>query len=100
MVFPSVKQRRLGAARLHVTLAQGGGENVTVTERVLPLRGEGDRRQRRYSQRLDLAPLGLAAGDDVIVRMSVLDTRSPAPNEARILPQPAPGDHRHRGVGR
>ena len=73
----------LGAARLHVTLAQGGGENVTVTERVLQMRGEGDRRQRRYSHRLDLAPLGLAAGDDVIVRMSVLDTRSPAPNEAR-----------------
>jgi hypothetical protein len=73
----------LGAARLHVTLAQGGGENVTVTERVLQLRGEGDRRQRRYSHRLELAPLALAAGDDVIVRMSVLDTRSPAPNEAR-----------------
>ncbi len=73
----------LGAARLHVTLAQGGGENVAVTERVLLMRGEGDRRQRRYSHRLDLAPLGLAAGDDVIVRMSVLDTRSPAPNEAR-----------------
>ena len=73
----------LGPARLHVTFAQGGGENVTVTERSLPVRGEGDLRLRRYTHRLDLASLGLAAGDDVIVRLGVDDNRRPVPNSAR-----------------
>jgi hypothetical protein len=73
----------LGPSRLQVTLAQGGGENVTVTERSFPLRGQGDARQRRYSHRLDLAELGLAAGDDVIVRLGIDDNRKPTPNSAR-----------------
>ncbi|HSJ95775.1 MAG TPA: hypothetical protein VLC53_01800 [Myxococcota bacterium] len=73
----------LGPARLQVTLAQGGGENVTVTERSLPVRGKGDARQQRYSHRLDLAELGLAAGDDVIVRLRLDDNRRPTPNSAR-----------------
>jgi hypothetical protein len=73
----------LGAARLHVTHAQGGGENVTVTDRVLQIRGDGDHRQQRYTHRLDLGALGLAAGDDLIVRLSVDDNRSPTPNSSR-----------------
>jgi len=73
----------LGPARLQVTLAQGGGENVTVTEREFPLRGQGDARQRRYSHRLDLAQLALAAGDDVIVRLGIEDNRKPTSNSAR-----------------
>jgi hypothetical protein len=73
----------LGPARLQVTLAQGGGENVTVTERSFALRGQGDARQQRYSHRLDLAELGLAAGDDVIVRLRLDDNRRPTPNTAR-----------------
>ena len=73
----------LGPARLHVTFAQGGGDNVTVTERSLPVRGEGDLRLRRYTHRLDLASLGLAAGDDVIVHLGVDDNRRPVPNSAR-----------------
>ena len=73
----------LGPARLQVTLAQGGGENVTVTERTIALRGKGDATQQRHSHRLDLAQLGLAAGDDVIVRLIVSDNRRPTPNTAR-----------------
>ena len=73
----------LGRARLHVTFAQGGGDNVTVTERSLPMRGVGDLRLRRYTHRLDLASLGLAAGDDVIVHLGVDDNRRPVPNSAR-----------------
>ena len=73
----------LEAARLHLTLAQGGGENVTVTERVLPIRGDGDRRQRQYTQRLDLESLGFAPGDDLIVRLSVDDNRRPTAQTAR-----------------
>jgi len=75
----------LGPAWLQVTLAQGGGENVTVTERSLPVRGKGDARQQRYSHRLDLAELGLAAGDDVIVRLRLDDNRRPTPNSARSV---------------
>jgi hypothetical protein len=73
----------LGPARLQVTLAQGGGENVTVTERTVALRGQGDARQQRYSHRLDLAQVGLAAGDDLIVRLTLDDNRRPTPNSAR-----------------
>jgi len=81
--FEASDDHGLGPARLEVTLAQGGGENVTVTERTIALRGKGDARQRRYSHRLDLAQLGLAAGDDVIVRLGVQDNRVPTPQSAR-----------------
>ena len=81
--FEASDDHGLGPARLAVTLAQGGGENVTVTERTIALRGKGDARQQRYSHRLDLAQLGLAAGDDVIVRLGVQDNRRPTPQSAR-----------------
>jgi hypothetical protein len=50
---------------------------------VLQIRGDGDHHQQRYAHRLDLTALGLAAGDDLIVRLSVDDNRSPTPNSAR-----------------
>lgn len=81
--FEASDDHGLGPARLQVTLAQGGGENVTVTARTIALRGKGDARQQRYSHRLDLAQLGLAAGDDVIVRLGVHDNRTPTPQSAR-----------------
>jgi hypothetical protein len=84
----------LGAARLRITLAQGSGEQVTVSERVLALRGEGEAKQRRYTHRLDLAALGLAQGDDLIVRLEVDDNRAPKPQTRRsasyILRWPMP----------
>jgi hypothetical protein len=84
----------LGAARLRITLAQGSGEQVTVSERVLALRGEGDPKQRRYTHRLGLAALGLAQGDDLIVRLEVDDNRAPKPQTRRsasyILRWPMP----------
>jgi len=81
--FEASDDHGLGPARLQITLAQGGGENVAVTERTVALRGTGDARQQRYSHRLDLARLGLAAGDDVIVRLGVHDNRRPSPQSAR-----------------
>jgi len=81
--FEASDDHGLGPARLQVTHAQGGGENVTVTERAIALRGAGDARQQRYSHRLDLARLGLAAGDDLIVRLGVHDNRRPSPQSAR-----------------
>jgi hypothetical protein len=85
----------IGDARLAITLAQGSGEQVTVSERSERLRADagGDGRHRRYRRRLDLASFGFAAGDDLIVRLIVNDERKPKPNVARsasyILRAPA-----------
>ena len=70
-------------ARLRITLAQGSGENITFREQFMTLRGTGPATLRRYAQRLDLGALGLAAGDDLIVQLSVDDNRAPAPQSAR-----------------
>ena len=73
----------LGVAELTITLAQGSGELVEVSERKLRLRGEGDARSRRYAQNLQLGAYGFARGDDLIIRLSVADNRSPQPQLAR-----------------
>ncbi|MBL0164923.1 MAG: DUF4175 family protein [Xanthomonadales bacterium] len=75
----------IGDAKLAITLAQGGGEQVTVSERSERLRADagGDARQRRYRRHLDLGSLGFAEGDDLIVRLIVTDNRRPGANEAR-----------------
>lgn len=70
-------------ARLRITLAQGSGENITFREQFMTVRGSGPATLRRYAQRLDLGALGLAAGDDLIVQLSVDDNRAPAPQNAR-----------------
>ena len=70
-------------ARLRITLAQGSGENITFREQFMTLRGTGPATLRRYAQRLDLGALGLAAGDDLIVQLSVDDNRAPVPQNAR-----------------
>lgn len=100
--FEASDDHGLGPARLQVTLAQGSGEQVTVTERSLALRGEGEPKQRRYRQSLDLASLGLAEGDDLIVRLEVADNRAPAPQRARsaslILRWPLPPSGESTGM--
>jgi hypothetical protein len=75
----------LGAAQLLLTLAQGTGENIAFKEQTIALAGEPlDGTHRiRYQHTLDLAALGLAAGDDVIVRLVVNDNRQPKPNTTR-----------------
>lgn len=92
--FEARDDHGLGAARLVLTLAQGTGEQVTVSERTLPLRGEGDGKARSYAHALDLAAVGLAEGDDLIVRLEVADNRAPTPQWSRsasfILRWPAP----------
>ncbi|MGH8081924.1 MAG: hypothetical protein ACREP7_15220, partial [Lysobacter sp.] len=69
-------------ARLRVTLAQGSGENITFREHFVSLRGSGEARLKRYEQRLDLAALGFAVGDDLIVQLAVDDNRAPKPQTA------------------
>ncbi|KAA2285059.1 DUF4175 domain-containing protein [Arenimonas fontis] len=83
LAFEASDDHGLGQARLHITLAQGSGEQVSVSERQIAVRGEGDTRARRYVHRLDLAALGLAQGDDLIVRLEVADNRRPAPQWSR-----------------
>ena len=73
----------LGAAQLRITLAQGSGENITVSARSIALQGAGDARKRLYRHRLDLALLGFAQGDDVVVRLSVSDRRTPVAQTTR-----------------
>lgn len=86
----------LQSAQLHLTLAQGSGENIAFKDQLIELQGEpldGIRRQR-YHRQLDLAAIGLAEGDDLIARVVVRDNREPAANETRsaafILRWPAP----------
>ena len=69
----------LGPAQLRITLAQGSGENIQVSARELAIAGQGSARARRYRHTLDLAGLGFAAGDDLVVRLTVADNRRPAP---------------------
>jgi hypothetical protein len=94
----------IGDARLIITLAQGSGEQVTVSERSERLRAEagGDSRHHRYRRRLDLGSLGFAAGDDLIVHLVVSDERKPKPNIARsasyILRAPAEASGDGEGI--
>lgn len=73
----------LGPAELSISLAQGSGDNVKTTERKLVLDGRGDARHRSYTTTLDLAAMGFARGDDLIVRLGVADNRQPQPNITR-----------------
>jgi hypothetical protein len=69
-------------ARLRITLAQGSGENITFREQFVSVRGSGGARLKRYQHRLDLAALGFAVGDDLIVQLAVDDNRAPKPQSA------------------
>ena len=71
------------AATLRITLAQGSGENITFREQRVVLQGQGPPTRRRYSHRVDLAQLQLAAGDDLIVQLTARDNRSPQPQAVR-----------------
>ncbi|MFY2763202.1 hypothetical protein [Arenimonas sp. MALMAid1274] len=100
--FEASDDHGLGNARLMITLAQGSGEQVTVSERSLALTGNGDGKLKRYARTLDLPSLGLAEGDDLIVRLVVTDNRAPSPQSARsasfILRWPLPPSTESTGM--
>lgn len=73
----------LGAAQLQLTLAQGSGENVRFSERQLSLRGSGNATHKRFAHRIDLAALGFAIGDDLVLRIAISDNRQPSANRTR-----------------
>ncbi len=83
LAFEASDDYGLGAAQLRITLAQGTGENITVSARTLQLSGIGDARRRTYRQSLDLAGLGFAVGDDLVVRLAVSDRRTPTAQTTR-----------------
>ena len=69
-------------ARLRIIRTQGSGENITSTARELRIAGSGGARKRRYNHGFDLAQLELVPGDDLIVRLTVTDRRTPDPQAA------------------
>ena len=88
LAFEASDDYGIAAASLTITLAQGNGENVTFKEQTLALAGEdldasNPGRHQRYRHRLDLAALGIAKGDDVIVRLAVSDNRQPQANTTK-----------------
>ena len=102
LVVTASDDHGLGPARLQLTLAQGEGEQVAVSERSIALQAEGDDpRLRRYVHRVDLTALGFSAGSDLIARVDVRDLRTPQPNHTR---SPAlilrwPGERAGQGSG-
>jgi hypothetical protein len=88
LAFEASDDYGIAAASLTITLAQGNGENITFKEQTLALAGEdldasNPGRHQRYRHRLDLAALGIAKGDDVIVRLAVSDNRQPQANTTK-----------------
>ena len=81
--FEASDDYALASAELEITLASGSGENIAVKAQRSALAGVGSTRARSYQTKLALGPLGFAAGDDLIVRFSVRDTRTPNPQTAR-----------------
>jgi hypothetical protein len=88
LAFEASDDYGIAAASLTITLAQGTGENIAFKEQTLALAGEdldpaNAGRHQRYRHRLDLASLGIAKGDDVIVRIAVSDGRQPQANTTK-----------------
>jgi len=88
LAFEANDDYGIAAASLTITLAQGTGENIAFKEQTLALAGEdldaaSPGRRQRYRHTLDLGALGIARGDDVIVRLAVSDNREPQPNTTK-----------------
>lgn len=84
LVFEADDDHGLAAtATLHLTLAQGSGDQVSFHSRTLTVAGQGTATHRRYAHTLELAPLALAPGDDLVVQLSVSDNRVGRPHTVR-----------------
>jgi hypothetical protein len=80
LVFEATDDYGISAAQLSIAHAQGSGENIKTTQQTLAIEGQGDAHHRTYRKILDLAGLGFAEGDDLIVRLRVTDNRPAQPN--------------------
>lgn len=92
----------LSDAAMDIQLAQGSGENIQFKSSRRPLIGQGNAKRMRYAAALDLAALGMQAGDDLIVQFRVADRRRPQANSsvsaAYILRWPAEDAYEASGV--
>ena len=92
----------LADAAMEIQLAQGSGENIQFKSISQPLNGQGTAKRRRYAATLDLAALGMQAGDDLIVQFRVADRRQPQINStvsaAYILRWPVEDAYEASGV--
>ncbi len=70
-------------AQLHLTIAEGDGENVKFREIVVTVRGTGSGTLERFAVAPDLAALKFAAGSDLVAQLVVSDNRTPGPQTAR-----------------
>jgi hypothetical protein len=70
-------------AQLHLTVAEGEGENVKFREVVVAVRGSGSATVKRFAVAPDLAALKFVAGSDLVAALEVHDNRSPGPQTAR-----------------
>ena len=66
-------------ASLHLTFAEGDGEEVKFRERTLVLNGEGTGRRRVFTASLDFASLGFQQGGDLVAQLMAADNRAPSP---------------------
>lgn len=76
-------------ARLRIVVAQGEGENVRFSERLVTLTGSGEPRRRRFTARLDFAALGFVEPGDVVAQLVVADARQSVRGPSVILRRPA-----------
>ncbi len=87
---------------LHLTLAQGSGENISFHEQQRGVAGSGSPTRKRYAVRLDFAALGMKVGDDLVAQLVVHDNHAPVPQVARspslILRWPAPREELATGI--
>jgi hypothetical protein len=85
LLFEASDDYGIARAELSITHAQGTGENIAFKEQTVALTGVpiDDARHQRYAHALDLGALGIAQGDDVIVRLLLADNREPKPNTTR-----------------
>ena len=80
LVFEATDDYGVAAdARLHLTFAEGEGEEVKFRERTLVIHGTGPPRRRRFTAALDYAALGFTRGGDLVAQLMVDDNRAPSP---------------------
>jgi hypothetical protein len=66
-------------ASLRLVVAQGEGENVRFSQRIVTVRGTAAPRRRIFSTTIALAGTGFTEPGDLVAQLTVADARSPAP---------------------
>lgn len=70
-------------AQLHLTIAEGEGENVKFREQAIVVHGSGSATAKRFMVDVDLPALKFVAGSDLVAQLVVADNRTPGPQAAR-----------------